>query len=136
MATFDPVPKIGQTYPFFIDDKIDAKSEISATILNIYSFVDSGNKFIYKYDDFAEDVIPIPIMDLWIEEAADLFWILANETDYIIEAHISDLCPQNVYFARTIDGEWHTFETTDKKQFGILDVTGKYHDQAHEDIPE
>lgn len=127
MINLSPVPNEGESYWFFADDQIKINTAYLAKVLKIYPFSGCSNKFIYKYDDLLEEVVPYPLMDLWLDGVIDTFWILENTTDFIIELYIPELCPQNVYIARDVDGGWHAFETTNSKQFGFLDITGEIH---------
>ena len=132
MKKCDPVPEEGRSYGFYANDQVTKDTEHEAKVLRVYTFDESGNKEVYVYNDIFERVESVPVMDLWIEEAMDLFWILEPQTDYIIELFIPTLIGGAVFAARDLDGGWHTFETTDEKQFGILDVTGKLHNKLHE----
>jgi len=132
METLAPIPKVGEMHIFYADDRVKQTTEYEARILDVYEYAKTGNKYIYKYDDFYEEVVPTPLMDLWLEAKEELFWILAEKTDFIIEARIEDLCPQLVYFARDLDGGWHSFETHTPKQFGFLDITKENYNKLHE----
>lgn len=136
METLAPIPEVGKEYSFFLDGRVKEEDKYLARVLAIYPFEATAKKMIYKYDDVYEEVIPNPLMDLWLEAVMDVFWILSEQTDYIVELHIPILCPQNVYVARTVDGGWHAFETTSSRQFGILDVTGELTAKLQEDLPE
>lgn len=131
MSKLQRVPKEGETLWFYSNDQIRKQNECKAKVVSVIPFASTASKMVYKYDDYAEDLIAEPVMDLWLEEVLDLFWILSGETDYIIQLYVPDLCAQDVYVARTIDGGWHSFETANFKQFGILDVTGELHDQLY-----
>lgn len=132
MESLAPVPIIGQKCWFYIDDVIKPENEFEVTIFAIYSYQESAKKGIYKYDNDWEEVVSIPLMDIWINQLQETFWILNPQTDYILELRIPELCPQDVYAARDLEGNWHTFETTLPKQFGILDVTGEIHNKLHQ----
>lgn len=131
MDKLSPIPEVGQIYWFYADDLVKKDNEFEARITDVYTYEETAKKFVYKYDDQFQEVVPYPVMDLWLEEVMELFWILAGETDYIVRAMIPGLCPQDVYFARSLDGGWHTFETATSKQFGILDVTGELYNKLH-----
>ena len=131
MSNLPPIPKVGQLYWFYENDQVKLDTEFQAKVIDVYTYDDATEKFIYKYDDALEEIVAYPIVDLWLEEAMDLFWILSEKTDYIIRTEIPKLCPQDVFFARTVDGEWHTFETASPRQFGILDVTGELYNRLH-----
>lgn len=131
METLQPVPKLGEKYWFYADDRIKIETEHLAEIVGIYTLKEADKKLVYIYESHAQELVGYPLLDLWNDEIPLAFWILSDETDYIIEAKIPDLCPQNVYFARTVDGGWHAFEVYSSLQFGILDVTENLHKALH-----
>jgi hypothetical protein len=131
MTSLDPVPKKGEHCWFYTDDRVDLKHEHEAIVVEAFSFWDSGFETIARYDDVLEDVIDEPVMDLWIIDQDETFWILDEETDYIIKINVPELTARPIYVARTVDGGWHSFETVSPKEFGILDVTGELHKKVH-----
>ena len=133
MNTLAPIPEVGKSYWFFANDQVKEKTECEAIVTNVYSFEDSATKTLPIYDAYLEYVIDTPLMDIWIEQLDNLFWILSEQTDFIIELEIPELCSYKVYVARTIDGGWHSFETINPIQFGFLDVTGENHNWLHDD---
>lgn len=126
-----PVPEQGEMLWFYANDQVKEKTEYQAKVIRVYDYWDSDKRIIYKYDDILQDTVENPIMDLWIENSIDMFWILNHETDYIIEIIVPDLCPQSIFVARDIDGGWHSMITITEKEFGILDVTGELYRKLH-----
>lgn len=129
MDTLDPIPEVNSSCLFYTNGQITKKTEYKATIKKVYPFALSDRRFIYKYDDWAEEAIVWPLMDLWMEAKDNLFWLLNKTTDYIIEISVPELCPNPIFVARSIDGGWQSFDIVSLKEFGILDVTGKYHNE-------
>ena len=136
MADLAPIPEVGEMYWFYANDQVKKETELPATVVKVIPFWESGTKMIYKYDDYLQEVVAWPLMDIWLELVPEEFWLLSDETDYFIELSIPDICPQNVYAARDTDGGWRVFETQTSKQFGILDITGELYSKLHEDLPE
>ena len=132
METLAPIPKVGEVHIFYADDLVKQITECEARILDVYEYKKTADKYIYKYDSYFEEVVPTPLMDLWLEAKEELFWILADETDFIIETRIDDLCPYMTYFARDLDGGWHAFETHSVRQFGFLDITKENYNKLHQ----
>lgn len=126
------VPDIGESFWFYPNDIIKESAKLKAKVIGVYNFANSDQKFIYKYVDEVEEVIAVPLMDLWIDAVEENFWILAQFTDYILELQIPGLTPLCVFAARDLDGGWHAFETVVPTQFGFLDVDGIY-DKAMSD---
>ncbi len=123
MKTLAPIPKEGERYLFYTDDIIKEDHQYIATIKKVYPLELTGAKFIYQYSDYAEDIISVPLLDLWMEALDELFWILDIDTDYILEISVPELCRQPVFVARDLDGGWHSFVVLTEKEFGILDTT-------------
>lgn len=122
MKELSPPPKEGMIYPFFANDQIKRETCYRARVDKVIPIQESSSLHIYKYDSYFEQVIPYPIMDLWIEALSDIFWILDTETDYILRLCVPGLSSFDIYAARTVDGGWHSFETMGSNQFGILKV--------------
>lgn len=136
MTNLAPIPEVGEVYWFYANDQVKKETEYPATVTKVIPFWESGTKMIYKYDDYLQEVVAWPLMDIWLELVPEEFWLLSDETDYFIELSIPGICPQNVYAARDTDGGWRVFETQTSKQFGILDITGELYSKLHEDLPE
>ena len=51
-------------------------------------------------------------------------WLYARSTDFLIEYIISDYDEHNIWFVRTINGEWFSLEIQAFWQTGKLDVDG------------
>jgi len=131
MENLTPVPEVGQLYWFYANDQKKKETEYRARVVNVYEYAATATKFVYRYDSLTDEVINYPVMDAWIEEAAELFWILSPKTDYIVELYIPELTNFSVYIARDLDGGWHSFETVNEKQFGFLDITGEIHNKLY-----
>jgi len=123
MKTLAPIPKEGEIYWFYPNDIVKENNQYEAKIQKVYPFSATAWKFIYTYDDYLEDLVSTPVMDIWMEELKEMFWILASETDYIIEISVPELCQQRIFVARDQDGGWHSFVTIMEKEFGILDTS-------------
>jgi hypothetical protein len=132
MEKLAPVPEIGEEYWFYANDQVKKETEFRARIMNVIPFEKGDSKIIYKYDEWTEEVVNIPLIDLWTEELLDSFWILSEKTDYFIELDVPELCHYHVYVARDVDGNWHSFETMLSKQFGFLDIYGDNYRKLHE----
>ena len=51
-------------------------------------------------------------------------WLYARSTDFLIECSIPDYDEHNIWFVRTINGEWFSLEIQSFWQTGKLDVDG------------
>lgn len=139
METLAPIPKVGEIYWFYANDQIKKETEYQARVTRIFTIAQTEHVWLQLYDNYLEDVIATPLMDKWIEESMDMFWIMAEKTDFVIELMVPELCQFCIYVARDIDGGWHSFVTHVPKEWGILDVTGEYHEKLNcgdtDDLP-
>ena len=88
MTNLAPLPEVGEEYWFYANDQVKQKTELRAKVKKVIPFKDGEKECIFKYDDYFQEVIDYPIMDLWLEQQPELFWILAEVTDYFIELSI------------------------------------------------
>ena len=130
-SSLAPIPKKGETYYFYLCGKIKIKDEFEAIIEQVIPYEEGEQYCVRQYYAELEDVVETPILDIWLENQDSTFWLLAETTDYIIEASIPNLTPCKIYFARTIDGEWYSLEVNTPRHLGLLDVTGEYHNKLH-----
>ena len=130
-VTLAPIPKKGETYWFYLCGKIKIKDEFEAIVEQVIPFAECDTYFVRQYYAELEDIVETAVMDIWLENQDEMFWLLAEMTDYIIEVSIPNLTPAKVYFARTTDGEWYSLEVNTPRHLGLLDVTGEYHNKLH-----
>ena len=103
------IPIIGKQYHFFDDGKITKSRHFIATITDVI-----------KYEDEDPD-----IRGLWEEQVVECDWLYASTTDYFVIASIHEYDSEPIYFARTEDGGWFSFDINSYWQSGLLDVDGK-----------
>lgn len=127
----EPVPSIDAIYWFYGRDRIKLDSEFEAKIVEIYSANEAIYQRIPQYNSDLHEMDYVPLLDVWLDSLDEMFWILSDDTDYIIKIEVPELCKVPIYCARTKDGGWHSFETNNPNQFGILDTTGENHRKLH-----
>lgn len=128
------IPQVGKQYHFFDDGKLTPSRHSVATVTRVVPFDDANNIFVNKRIWYFDDPIyeSTPITDVWKEDAMDHSWIMAQETDYLIECSIPEYDENLIWFARTKDGGWFSMDIQSGWQGGILDVDGKLYEYMKE----
>lgn len=103
-----PVPKVGDVFPFFDDGKIKPTRLYKATV----------TKVIKKWH------APLKVRRAWRRERKECYWLYAANTDYFIYCSIPKYDKKPVIFVRTINGGWFSFDFPAFWMSGLLDVDG------------
>lgn len=118
-----PVPKCDNKtlYAFFDDGKSGYGRRYIAVVNSVVPFdeVKKKDKKLYK---------------AWKSEVKNCYWLYAKETDYFISCTVFGYSISPIWFARTVDGGWFSFDYEDTWESGRLDVSGKI--CAELDLPE
>lgn len=111
------VPKIGEILPAFDDGKIRPSRLFETEIIDIIPFEEANDIEVYGIDkDFTEatgDVIyrdDINLIEAWMIEKKDIYWLFADETDYFIRARVVGDVEEDQWFARTKYGGWFSMQ--------------------------
>jgi hypothetical protein len=89
-----PVPTVGEVRHFFDDGKIRESRHYMATVTEVIPF----------------KRVPQKLKKAWRKERWDCYWLYAYETDYFIKCKIPKYDEKPIYFARTQDGGWFSFD--------------------------
>ena len=131
------IPEVGKTYKFYDDGKISHSRQYDATVLQIVTEEESkeimfdigGDNEVSLYDIYQIEVDnhlqganSKVISGGSMEEGKP--WLYARSTDFLIECSIPDYDEHNIWFVRTINGEWFSLEIQSFWQTGKLDVDG------------
>lgn len=135
----EQVPVIGEQYHFFDDGKICKSRHYMATVLDIIT--PEQAKDIYM--NYQGTETSVSLYTIWREEIdshrqGNTFkvltsgsmeegapWLYAEETDYFIKCSIPVYDENDVWFVRTINGEWFSLNTVGTWMAGGLDVSGE-----------
>lgn len=130
--------EVGKTYMFYDDGKIRPSRQYEATVLRIIKVEDSKNIMFPTYcceeSDYYEETIVYPgekavgersLYNIWLEAKKSHDWLFAEETDYFIECSIPRYDENNIWFVRTIEGNWFSLDIQSWWQGGSLDVSGE-----------
>ena len=108
-----PVPEEGKRYHIFDDGKISFARHYAAEVEEVIPFD--------KCND--EDLIAA-----WRNETIICHWLFAEHTDYFIKAKTNyDKNP--LYFVRTVDGGWFSFDYPTAWMGARLDIDGSLYQQ-------
>ncbi len=135
----EQIPVIGKQYHFFDDGKIRESRHYIATVLekitleqakDIYMNYQGTDTSVSLYTIWREEIDSHRQGNTFkvltsgsMEEGAP--WLYAEETDYFIKCSIPVYDENDVWFVRTINGEWFSLNTVDTWMAGILDVSGE-----------
>jgi len=130
-----PVPKVGKEYHFFDDGKIRRSRHYIATIKRIIT-KEEAKSIIFKLTEYFNDDdyydYKSSLYDIWQSEIERYDWIIAKDTDYIVEASIPEYDDNLIYFVRTKDGGWFSMNIQSDWQGGRLDIDGKLYESLLE----
>ena len=133
-----PVPEVGKEYHFFDDGKISPSRHSIATITRILTKEEAKNINFelteYFHTDDGDDYYDYKasLYDIWQGEIKEYYWLIAEDTDYIVEASIPDYDENLIYFVRTKDGGWFSMNIQSSWQGGRLDVDGSKYESIKE----
>lgn len=135
----EQIPVIGNKYHFFDDGKIRESRHYIATVLkkitpeqakDIYMNYQGTDTSVSLYTIWREEIDSHRQGNTFkvltsgsMEEGAP--WLYAEETDYFIKCSILDYDENDVWFVRTINGEWFSLNTVNTWMAGGLDVSGE-----------
>lgn len=135
----EQIPIIGNQYHFFDDGKISESRHYIATVLE--KITPEQAKDIYM--NYQGTETSVSLYTIWREEIdshrqGNTFkvltsgsmeegapWLYAEETDYFIKCSIPVYDENDVWFVRTINGEWFSLNTVGTWMAGGLDVSGE-----------
>lgn len=131
------IPEIGKTYYFYDNGMLKYSRQYKAIVLNIIPFEESKTtKIIGEYTKECST-----LYEVWRKEVESnctdnyfrvfkfnnkpgLPYLYANETDYFVECSIPEYDDNNIWFVRTVDGDWFSLDIQNDWQSGQLDVSG------------
>lgn len=131
-----PIPEVGKTYKFYDDGKIRESRQYNATVLRVITpeeakHIQKGNTNLYdiwknaiKTHTCGKGAKHIHFNDdgsiTMIKEGEP--WLYAEDTDYFVECSVPNYDKHNLWFVRTIWGEWFSMNVEDCWMGGLLDV--------------
>lgn len=133
-----PVPEVGKEYHFFDDGKISPGRHYIATITRILTKEEAKNiifeltEYFHNGDEEDKYDYKESLYDIWQDDIKEHYWLIAEDTDYIVEASIPDYDENLIYFVRTKDGGWFSMDIQSSWQGGRLDVTGNLYESIKE----
>jgi hypothetical protein len=129
------IPQIGKTYKFYDDGK--ASREYDAIVTKIVSkddaktimfkaYLDEDNELSTYYDNELDNEYTFEksLFDIWRDEVKNTDWLLAENTDYLIECSIPDYDKYPIWFVRTRTNDWFSLNIQSDWQGGLLDTDG------------
>lgn len=122
-----PIPKVGEYYHFWDDGKVAASRHFICKCEEIIPF--EKVKKVNINDS-------ISLYDIWKDEVEECDWLYDKETDYIVVCSCPKYDEDKLYFSRTVNGGWFSFNVTNFWQSGELDVDGEIYDRVINDTPE
>lgn len=130
-----PVPEVGKDYHFFDDGKISHSRHYIATIKRLIT-KEEAKSIIFELTEYFNDDdyydYKSSLYDIWQGEIEEYDWIIAKDTDYIVEASIPEYDDNLIYFVRTKDGGWFSMNIQSDWQGGRLDIDGKLYESLLE----
>lgn len=124
------IPEVNKQYHFFDDGKISSSRHYIATIKRIIT-KEEAKSIIFELTEYFNDDYydyKASLYDIWKNETEEYDWIIAKDTDYIVEAAIPEYDDDLIYFVRTKDGGWFSMNIQSSWQGGRLDIDGKLYD--------
>ena len=129
------IPQIGKTYKFYDDGK--ASREYDAIVKRIISKTDAktimfkarlneDNELSTYYNKELDNeyIFEKSLHDIWRNEIKGTNWLLAENTDYLIECSIPDYDEYPIWFVRTRTNDWFSLNIQSDWQGGLLDTDG------------
>ena len=130
------IPQIGKAYKFYDDGK--PSREYDAIVKRIISKTDAktimfkarldedGELSTYYYNKELDNKYTFEksLFDIWRDEVKGTNWLLAENTDYLIECSIPDYDEYPIWFVRTRTNDWFSLNIQSDWQGGLLDTDG------------
>lgn len=126
------IPEVGKEYYFFDDGKTSPSRCYKAKVLREIPWEEGEEVVVDKYDYDLEQTIPTSLQDIYKEESEEHDWIFSREPTPFLECSIPGYDKNTVFFGRTKDGGWFSFDIQSRWQGGRLDVTGEIFKDAKE----
>lgn len=117
-----PIPTVNRRYNFYDDGKISFSRHYIVEVLRILTIEDAKNIQLKFYED--EQYRSLYDIYKYTCEEFDYLKLYDDDTDVFVECLIPGYDYEKVYFARTLDGGFFSFETTGAWMGGRLDVDG------------
>ena len=135
MLTIAQVPQIGKTYKFYDDGKASREydaivkriiSKTDAKTIMFKARLDENNKLSTYYNKELDNeyIFEKSLHDIWRNEIKGTNWLLAENTDYLIECSIPDYDEYPIWFVRTRTNDWFSLNIQSDWQGGLLDTDG------------
>lgn len=114
------IPTVNKKYNFYDDGKVSLNRHYIAEVTRIISMKEAKKLMLKHYEDgqlkslysiFKYDVNLYPSLKLY-----------DTDTDVFVECKINGYDDERIYFARTLDGGFFSFDTTGTWMSGRLDV--------------
>lgn len=114
------IPTVNKKYNFYDDGKVSLNRHYIAEVTRIISIKEAKKLMLKHYEDgqlkslysiFKYDVNLYPSLKLY-----------DADTDVFVECKINGYDDERIYFARTLDGGFFSFDTTGTWMSGRLDV--------------
>lgn len=125
------IPKVGNSYRFFDDGKLTRSRMYIATVIDVVPF-DKAKDITVDTNGYWH-ITSMSLVNAWeIDTDKEESWsVFANTTDYFIGCSIPEYDKHTIWFARTKDNGWFSFNIQSNWQSGRLDVTGELYKQIH-----
>jgi hypothetical protein len=118
-----PIPTVNKRYNFYDDGKISFARHHIAEVLRILTIEEAQNIQIKYYDD--EEYWSLYDIYKHTCDEYDYLKLHDEDTDVFVECIIPGFDYEKVYFARSLDGGFFSFDTTGSWMSGRLDVDGE-----------
>lgn len=134
----DKVPKVGDKHHFFDDGKMSESRHYIAEVVDVITLEEAKNINITLVDGSDEPQV-YTLYELWEDEVNEhrqgeypsilvdkehtkpfAPWLYEETTDFLVKCSIPNYEEDFVWFARTIDGGWFSFNTTSTWMSGRL----------------
>lgn len=120
------VPKVGEFYHFWDDGKTSPSRHYICKIERIVNLKEAAEIMV----DYFET--KMSLVNAWKRDANQHDWLMAKETDVLIEISCPKYDDEKLWAARTKDGGWFTMNIQSSWQGGRVDVEGKIYESALE----
>lgn len=125
---FKNLPQVGVIYHFWDDGKTSASRHYLAKVEELIPIGDAAR---VKVENIYQN-----LLNVWVNQKKEHYWIYSQETDYIVRCSIPCYDDDPIYFARTKDGGWFSMDVTGWWQGGRLDITGEIYKSVIDDCVE
>lgn len=120
------IPEVGEKVHMFDDGKIRNCRHMTGEVVRVIPF----EEFKTEFADYGrtEAMDWMSYYEKWEEEVQDCSYLYAPETDFVIETTCSDY-DVHLFFTRTIDGGWFSFDTKMHGTGARMDIDHEYADE-------